>query len=240
MNAHPEPLARLRRICAGHPQRTATSFSELVRFQGETTYPVDSHDNTGQHQPVQLFMEQARPLNLLTHLCSGWQAAAATIGTIATAGKLEFTARKEIIAHAHPDIDALQLESMLAALDIPLHRSVGDAATVRQHTMNSFIGITAADWGVAESATLLHLTAPGRPRSTSLVPSIHIALLPIHRLLLNLEQAYQQLQSTSLPDSLVFITGPSKTADIEAHMVLGAHGPKEMHAILVDLEGKPV
>ncbi|MBB1077926.1 LUD domain-containing protein, partial [Rhodoferax sp. 4810] len=87
--------------------------------------------------------------------------------------------------------------------------------------------------GVADSATLIQLTEPGRPRSTSLLASIHIAILRRENIVADLQEAYALLRDRAHLDSLVFISGPSKTADIEAHMVHGAHGPREVHLIIL-------
>ena len=228
----------LRTICSqNQEQRTASTFSELVQTHKQISCPVTADSDTTQQDMIALFQHNAIPLNLQVHCCHSWQNAAATIVTIAQTSSLEFTRQKEIIAHDHPDLRQLDLAPLFAKHQIPFHLASGDVTTTQKNTRNSFIGITAAEWGVAESATLVQLTTEGRPRSTSLVPSIHIGVLPVNRLLATLEQAYAKLINMPLPDSFVFISGPSKTADIEAHMVHGAHGPKEMHTILVDTEG---
>ena len=241
MNNHDLFINNLHSICSQNQElRTAATFSELAQAHKQISCPVNASNDLTQQEVVALFQHNAIPLNLQVHYCHGWPDAAATIAAIAQKSSLEFTAKKEIIAHDHPDLQQLELAPLFARQQIPFHIASGKGTDIRNKTCNSFIGITAADWGVAESATLIQLTAEGRPRSTSLVPSIHIGVLPINRLLATLEQAYAILMNISLPDSFVFISGPSKTADIEAHMVHGAHGPREMHTILVDTEGKPV
>lgn len=241
MNNHDLFLNKLHTICSqNQEQRTAATFSELAQAHKQISCPVTASGDPLQQDLVALFQHNAIPLNLQVHYCYGWQDAAVTIAAIAQKSSLEFTTQKEIIAHDHPDLQQLELAPLFADVQIPFHLASGDGAEIQKNTRNSFIGITAADWGVAESATLIQLTADGRPRSTSLVPSVHIGVLPINRLLATLEQAYGMLMNTPLPDSFVFISGPSKTADIEAHMVHGAHGPREMHTILVDMEGEPV
>jgi len=52
-------------------------------------------------------------------------------------------------------------------------------------------------------------------------------------LVADLQETYALLKNRSSLDNVVFISGPSKTADIEAHMVYGAHGPKEVHVIII-------
>lgn len=241
MNNHEMFFNKLHTICSQNQgQRTASTFSELAEAHKQISCPVTVSSEPIQQDVVALFQHNAIPLNLQVHHCPNWQEAAATIAAIAQQASLEFTAQKEIIAHNHPDLQQLDLAPLFAEQRIPFHLTSGNGPEIQKNTRNSFIGITAADWGVAESATLIQLTTEGRPRSTSLVPSIHIGVLPTNRLLATLEQAYAMLMNTPLPDSFVFISGPSKTADIEAHMVHGAHGPKEMHTILVDTEGKAV
>ena len=103
----------------------------------------------------------------------------------------------------------------------------------RERTVAAYIGITVADWGIAESATVVQVTEPGRPRSASLVPSIHIVVLPIARIVADLRELHAAMRDRPPESSYVFITGPSKTGDIESHLVYGAHGPRDMHVVVI-------
>jgi L-lactate dehydrogenase complex protein LldG len=97
------------------------------------------------------------------------------------------------------------------------------------------MGITSADYCLAETATLVMRTRPGQARSASLVPDIHIAVITTQQLIANLKELYTLLnrdtgrKSETLTRCMTFITGPSKTADIEGIMVHGAHGPRELY-----------
>lgn len=84
------------------------------------------------------------------------------------------------------------------------------------------------------AATIVQVTRPGRPRSTSLVPPIHIALLPFAHLLADLAEAYAMIRQEPDLASWELISGPSKTADIEACMVHDAHGPRALHLLVLD------
>jgi len=64
------------------------------------------------------------------------------------------------------------------------------------------------------------------------VPSIHIAVLKKEHVVANLHEAYTISQEEAHLDNMVFITGPSKTADIEAQLVHGAHGHREVHVLI--------
>jgi len=178
-------------------------------------------------------MEQAAPLNLQVHACATLAEAAECIAALARAGEPEFHDRKSLILHEHPLLRALPLDARPELAGIPCHWTSVDDPRGRDHTLAAFVGITVADWGIAESATLVQLTRPGRPRSTSLVPSIHIALLLLQHLVADLAEAYALIRRAPGSDSLVLISGPSKTADIEACMVLGAHGPRAVHLIVL-------
>jgi len=103
------------------------------------------------------------------------------------------------------------------------------------------LGVTAADFVLAETGTLILLSGAGRPRSTSLLPDVHVAVFGRDRLLETLEQVGVMLEALHAEADRVmsgaminFITGPSRTADIELTLTRGVHGPKEVHAIFVE------
>ena len=110
---------------------------------------------------------------------------------------------------------------------------------IRQNIVEAFVGVTSADFCVAESATLVLKTRDGHARAASLAPSIHVAVIEISRIVANLEELYALLKyddenkNENLTNCLTFITGPSKTADIEATLVFGAHGPREVHIFVI-------
>jgi L-lactate dehydrogenase complex protein LldG len=174
------------------------------------------------------------PLGLQVHCCTDLTEAAQCIVALARTAQPEFTADTTVVLHDHPLLRALRLAPLPTDHNIPLYWTEANDPKVRQRTLAAGIGVTVADWGIAESATIVQLTRPGRPRSTSLVPSIHIAVLPLACLVADLAEAQALIRRQAGVDSLVLITGPSKTADIEATMVLGAHGPKAMHLIVVN------
>jgi L-lactate dehydrogenase complex protein LldG len=182
---------------------------------------------------LQQLIANAAPLNLQVTTCSTLPKAAGRIAAITLASEPEFSGQTALILHEHPLLQALALDSLTELEDIPKHWTSRANTRVRAHTLAASIGITVADWGIAESATIVQLTRPGRPRSTSLVPSVHIALLPLSRLVADLAEAFALVRREPEHASMVLISGPSKTADIEACMVLGAHGPRAMHLLVL-------
>lgn len=100
------------------------------------------------------------------------------------------------------------------------------------------LGITGADAGLAATGSLVMVGGAGKYRATSLLPDRHIAVLQVDRLLPGMESwiAQQREQGAAAfhePANTVLITGPSKTADIAQELIKGAHGPREVHIVLV-------
>lgn len=96
-------------------------------------------------------------------------------------------------------------------------------------------GLSGALAGLADSGTLVLLSGTGRPRLASLLPPVHIALLS-KRAIFPTMAAFMSARQETVPQAsnLVFITGPSRTADIEQVLTLGVHGPREVFIIIVD------
>jgi L-lactate dehydrogenase complex protein LldG len=119
-----------------------------------------------------------------------------------------------------------------------------DEASRRHHREDNAraqIGVTGVDLAVAETGTLILLSGRGRPRATSLLPETHVAIFDRSCLLESLEQVGIMLEAwhvgpeRSMSGAMInFITGPSRTADIELTLTRGVHGPKHVHAIFVD------
>lgn len=95
------------------------------------------------------------------------------------------------------------------------------------------LGITFADAAIAETGTIVQCARPFRPRSISLVPGIHLALVLTDRLTGSLEDFFEGIMSSAewaggdagFESYFTWITGPSKTADIEKTLTVGVHGP---------------
>jgi L-lactate dehydrogenase complex protein LldG len=103
------------------------------------------------------------------------------------------------------------------------------------------LGVTGVDLAVAETGTLVVVSGAGRPRSASLLPACHVAVFDREVLVDSLAQAGLVLEAWhdgAPPEdrgaSINFITGPSRTADIELTLTRGVHGPRDVHAIFVE------
>jgi len=97
------------------------------------------------------------------------------------------------------------------------------------------LGVTGAFAAIAETGTLVLASGPGTPASVSLLPETHIAIVPAARIVAHMEEAWDlaRAEMRELPRAINFVSGPSRTADIDQTIVLGAHGPYRVHIVLV-------
>ncbi len=100
---------------------------------------------------------------------------------------------------------------------------------------DDLIGITGCFCGIAETGTLLLLSAPATPKATALLPETHICVVRKSRIVATMEDAFARMRDEigEPPRATFFVSGPSRTADIEQTLVIGAHGPYRVHIILV-------
>lgn len=125
----------------------------------------------------------------------------------------------------------IPLPGLAEALDKANITRVGQDADVA-------FGLSGVDAALAATGSLVLLTGEGRYRATSLLPPIHVAVVSIDQIVPDLEswwasQKRSGLEQTRRHSNIVVITGPSRTADIAMQLVMGMHGPKELHVILI-------
>ncbi len=195
--------------------------------------------------------EAAKPINLNVIALADESAVTAAIVELVQQKEPEWGGQKSVVCWKHALIERLNLADSLKRLKVPVYSAEGGDAgrsedvppenrkQFRQQVIASYIGLTAADFCMADTATLVMRTRPGQARSVSLVPSIHIAVIGIDQLVANLKELVAILkwdnrhQAEGLTNCMTFISGPSKTADIEATMVHGAHGPREVYIYVI-------
>jgi len=93
------------------------------------------------------------------------------------------------------------------------------------------LGITEADYLLPETGTLAMHSSTEKPRAVSLLPRVHLAIVRPEMLRLDMHQVFAEAKDGNY---LVFITGPSRTADIELTVTLGVHGPKNLYVWMMD------
>lgn len=194
--------------------------------------------------------EMGKSLNLQVLPVTDAAAAADAVSRLIQEKSPEWGGAKSVIAWQHPLIEQMNLPQVLAAQKVPVyHTAAGtekksqnlkpEIELIRRRTAESFVGVTSADYCLAQTATLVIKTRPDQARAASLLPSIHVAVIEIGQIIADLEELYALLKqdprekTDGLTNCMTFITGPSKTADIELTMIHGAHGPRELHLYVI-------
>jgi len=163
-----------------------------------------------------------------------------------------FRARAEALASTVAEVAALAdvpaaAAAYLRAGGLPMSGVVvGDLANLdwkaaglfleaRRAADQDAVGISGVFCAIAETGTLMLVSGAGSAASASLVPETHIAVVPVSRIVTYMEDGFSRARAElgELPRAVNFISGPSRTADIEQTVVMGAHGPYRVHVILV-------
>lgn len=100
---------------------------------------------------------------------------------------------------------------------------------------DDLVGITGVHLAIAETGTLMLLSGPDTHPVTSLLPETHVAIVPADRIEPAMEEAWARTrrETGALPRAVNFVSGPSRTADIEGQLQIGAHGPFRVHVVVV-------
>lgn len=171
-----------------------------------------------------LFTEQAESVQAAVSRASGWD---------------------EVVRYA-VDLTRRQQGTSLAAVGLEqanlevLAKLCSEAAIelltppLRPHLAEIHTALTAADYGIAETGTLVLDSSSEDLRIATMLSETHVAVLPANRIVadaMDLEPILAEQQQAS-PRYLAFITGASRTADIERVLAIGVHGPKQLHILI--------
>jgi L-lactate dehydrogenase complex protein LldG len=127
-----------------------------------------------------------------------------------------------------PRLSQLQITNYLSSLGVEL---VSPNASKHEMALCD-LGITEADYLLPETGTLVLKASAEKPRAVSLLPRIHLAIVKPEMLRPDLHQVFAEGKDNPY---LVFITGPSRTADIELTVTLGVHGPKNLFVWMLEM-----
>jgi L-lactate dehydrogenase complex protein LldG len=109
-----------------------------------------------------------------------------------------------------------------------------DREELRVACASADFGVTSADYALADTGTLVMLSSREEARFISLLPPVHLAVVSRDKILTGLDELLSVVPNPAeLTSSMVLITGPSRTADIEQILVRGVHGPGEIHVVIV-------
>lgn len=206
-------LDRIRAGLADLPARDAAAQSAAVGL------PVVPAPQTF-GDPVGLFVDRARQLTMTAEIVASVDEAA-----VRAAAWCAGRGARRAAAWDTPDVRPVLDRLRAAGIEILPPGSPIEALA------GADVGVTGAEWGIAETATLVLPADAQRPRLTSLLPPAHVAIVRAERILADLPALFAR--GGPLPSALTLITGPSRSADIGFVPVLGAHGPMAVAVFVV-------
>jgi L-lactate dehydrogenase complex protein LldG len=140
---------------------------------------------------------------------------------------------------------ALQAQGVDVSMASPPLEDAAALANQRQNLRELLaradIGLSGADYAIAETGTLALSALPGQMRGVSLLPPVHVAVVRPSQIVASMADCLAMLQDEwredlqeRLTSCVSFITGPSRTGDIELSLTVGVHGPGELHLVILD------
>lgn len=215
MTARENILARIR-ARQGKPPAPAIDEHESVRAH-IAAHPQNARPRT-EWDPLERFCEQAVKLASTVDYVEALEGVPAAVARYLKHGGLLMTAT------CWEELEDLGWSG------------AGVEVAVREARESDMVGITGAFCAIAETGTLMTVSGPRTAATVSLLPETHIAVVRASRIVRAMEEAWQLLRSeysVALPRAVNFISGPSRSADIEQTITIGVHGPYRVHIVLV-------
>lgn len=218
----PAPLPHMRSHAA---EAAAESGAGLTILPAEVARPWLPDGGDTPQERLAILVENLGKLRAEVHRVADAEAAATLVATIA-----RDRGWRKVAWHGHPAIEPL-------AQALGCETQQVDAGAFDKNALEACdAGITACEAAVAQTGSILVSSGSCGGRALSILPHVHVVLVSLDQIAATLSDALDLVRSRHagrLPSMLSFITGPSRTGDIERILVLGAHGPKELLVILV-------
>ncbi|HEY0292119.1 MAG TPA: lactate utilization protein [Hansschlegelia sp.] len=175
------------------------------------------------------------PAGLIALFVEMAEASAATVATVRSADEAPAAIAEFFRAHNLPA--ALRRGDDARLVGLPWERTTIDVSTGRSFGDDA-AGVSAAFGAVAETGTLALVSGPDNPTTLNFLPDNHIVLVDAADIAATYEDLWGKLRGAygagTMPRTVNWITGPSRSADIEQILLMGAHGPRRLHIVLVD------
>ena len=150
-----------------------------------------------------------------------------------------FDSEKALFAELNEFLKKFQVETIICnetELQQQLNKFSISFTAASSLPSNIEVGITSCEFLIAHTGSVMVSAAMGGGRQLSVYPPVHIVIARKEQIVDYLGAAYTNIQNKygqKLPSQITLITGPSRTADIEKTLVMGAHGPRELHVFIV-------
>jgi len=208
----------------------------LIRWQ-----EIEKQRASHMEELVQTFKRECKLLTGKVFVARTSDEACQYLSSIIKEGKI-----KRIVKWDSPLLRRLEIDSLLYSLGVK-NMLLAEKGPLKEEDRKAYLrpvskaelGISGADYGLADTGTLVLRTLPTQDRVTSLLPPVHVAIMESKCILSSSEDLIARLmmdleEKGEMDSCLTLITGPSLTADIELNLVLGIHGPRELHVIILE------
>lgn len=184
----------------------------------------------GGNDTLTRFLDALTALGVQAQVVESPAASAAAVAAICAAADA-----RRCVRWQDPWLAELGLDAALTARGCTVtawDESLGES-TLRAAAAAADAGITGAQYAIADTGTVVLAAGPGRGRLVSLLPPLHIAVVPASAVFPSQTAFLAALTGTSLPAAVNLISGPSSSGDIENEHSIGVHGPGRVHVVLV-------
>ena len=216
-------LGNLRRSLGRSGENKEARAAVAARLDSPARGTVPARARLPHGEQVELFDAMAREQAASVARVTSPEEVPAAIADYLKSGNLPPKLRRA----PHPELEALPWDSQ-PLIEVEVGVAQGDDQ----------VSVTAAFAGIAETGTLLLTSGPQGPTTLNFLPETHIVVLKASQVVGAYEDAWDRVRAAYgrevLPRTVNFITGPSRTADIEQTIQLGAHGPRRLHIVLIE------
>ena len=224
MSARADILAKVRRSLARKPPAGGSSQAPDARLRVHAPGVLPDRARLPHGRQIALFVAEAERAN----------------ATAEQVGSFDDVPRSVAAYLARHNLGtAIRVAPLVQKDNIPWSKQPLLAADFGPPKGEDGVGVSAAFAGVAETGTLVIASGPESPTRLNVLPPTHIVVLRASRVVGTYEDAWARLRAGAptqsfMPRTVNWITGPSRTADIEQTLLLGAHGPQRLHILIVN------
>lgn len=222
MTSREKILSRIRAQKKRGPLDDAEKNRLKAKIEGHSANIIPKRAQIPLDKQVDLFQEKMEAL-------------AATVVRVGKPEDIPASVQNYLAQHNLPSRIKMSPSKQISGLDwagIPTLEMISGAGAEEDE-----VGISPALAGIAETGTLMMASSADTPSTVNFLPENHIAVLNVADMKGSFEEAWDALRAVegegNMPRTVNLISGPSRTADIEQRLIMGAHGPKRLHVILV-------
>ncbi len=182
-------------------------------------------------QRIDLFMKNWEGLGGVAKRFSTHEALVSYVAEV-----IQVLEAKRIIREDHPLFHGLDLDSRSSGVKTTVWQKQADEDLLRE-AAHADIGMAVADFAIAHTGTVVMTSAASKGRSLSLLPTVFMAVIRADTVKTRMGEALQEINKWnggSMPAGVHFISGPSRSADIENDLTIGVHGPGIVYALILD------